>query len=131
MDRGRVARSTVDQRWRILKGTRAWRCAHRSLASDHFGARELVGGGATERGEHGEPGAGLTEARASCGNRAMAGKWRQRENLAMVVLKHRERGRCSECQRGHHPFIGAGGRRAPGILWPASMPGLEDAGYLE
>jgi hypothetical protein len=47
------------------EGTRAsWR-AHRSMASGHSGARKLVGGGTTERGEHGELGLGLTEARAA------------------------------------------------------------------
>jgi hypothetical protein len=54
--------STVDSRWR---GQRARRRAHRSLASGLCGARKLAGGGATTRGEHGEPGGWLTEARAA------------------------------------------------------------------
>jgi hypothetical protein len=52
----------VDPRWR---GQRArWR-AHQSLASGRSGARNLTGGGATERGKRGELGSGLTRARAA------------------------------------------------------------------
>jgi hypothetical protein len=50
----------VDPRWH---GQRAWRRAHRSLASGRFGARKLAGGGVTERGKHGELSSGLTVAR--------------------------------------------------------------------
>jgi hypothetical protein len=47
------------------EGTGAqWR-AHRSMASGHSGAWKLADGGTTERGEHGEPGSGLTEARTA------------------------------------------------------------------
>jgi hypothetical protein len=45
------------------EGAGAWRCAHRSNASSHSGARELTGEGGKERGEHRGPFAGLTEAR--------------------------------------------------------------------
>jgi hypothetical protein len=41
-----------------------WR-AHRSTASGRSGALKLTGGGAIERGEHGELGSGLTGARAA------------------------------------------------------------------
>jgi hypothetical protein len=37
-------------------GARAQCCAHRSLASDRSSAPKLTGGGATERGAHGELG---------------------------------------------------------------------------
>jgi hypothetical protein len=43
------------------EGTGARRRAHRSMASGHSGALKLTGGGATERGEHGELSSGLTE----------------------------------------------------------------------
>jgi hypothetical protein len=46
------------------EGTGVRQRAHRSMASDHSGALKLTGGGATERGEHGELGSGLTGARA-------------------------------------------------------------------
>jgi hypothetical protein len=65
MDHGWVARSTVDWRWREPKGTGVRRCARRSLASGHSGAQELAGWGTTERGEHEDPGSGLTGARAA------------------------------------------------------------------
>jgi hypothetical protein len=52
----------MDPRWH---GQRARRRAHRSLASDRSGARKLAGGGATERGKHGELGSGLTGAWAA------------------------------------------------------------------
>jgi hypothetical protein len=65
MDRGRVARSTVDRMVAWTEGTGAhWR-ARRSLASSHSGAQKLAGGGTTERGEHGEPSSGLTGAQAA------------------------------------------------------------------
>jgi hypothetical protein len=35
------------------------------MASGHSGARKLVGGGTTERGEHGELSSGITGARAA------------------------------------------------------------------
>jgi hypothetical protein len=35
------------------------------MASSHFGARKLAGGGTTEGGEHGELSSGLTWAQAS------------------------------------------------------------------
>jgi hypothetical protein len=41
------------------------RRAHRSLASGRSGAPKLANGGATERGERGELGSGLTGARAA------------------------------------------------------------------
>jgi hypothetical protein len=41
-----------------------WR-AHQNMASGHSGARRLTGGGATERGEHGELGSGLTGAQVA------------------------------------------------------------------
>jgi hypothetical protein len=41
------------------------RRAHRSMASGRSGALKLTGGGAIERGEDGELGSGLTEARAA------------------------------------------------------------------
>jgi hypothetical protein len=44
------------------EGTGAQQCADRSMASSHFDARKLAGGGTTERGELGS---GLTRARAS------------------------------------------------------------------
>jgi hypothetical protein len=47
------------------EGTGARWCAHRSMAFGHSGARKLTGRGATERGEHGELGSGLTVARAA------------------------------------------------------------------
>jgi hypothetical protein len=58
----RCARSTVD---RCRRGQRARRRAHQSLASARFGAPKLTGGGAKRRGERGELGSGLTEARAA------------------------------------------------------------------
>jgi hypothetical protein len=54
--------STVDRRRR---GQRARRRAHRSLASGRSGAPKLTGRGAKRRGERGELGSGLTEARAA------------------------------------------------------------------
>jgi hypothetical protein len=48
MDRGRVARSIVDRWW------------HGPKALERGGV--LAGGGIIERGEHGEPGSGLTGA---------------------------------------------------------------------
>jgi hypothetical protein len=47
------------------EGIGVWWHAHRSLASGHSRARKLTGGGTTDRGEHGEPGSGLTGARAA------------------------------------------------------------------
>jgi hypothetical protein len=48
-----------------IEGTGArWR-SHRSMASDHSGARKLTGGGTTARGKHGELGSGVIGARAS------------------------------------------------------------------
>jgi hypothetical protein len=44
---------------------RARRRAHRSSASSRSGAPKLTGGGAIERGEHGELDSGLTGARAA------------------------------------------------------------------
>jgi hypothetical protein len=41
------------------------RRAHRSTASGRSGALKLIGGGAIERGEHGELSLGLTGARAA------------------------------------------------------------------
>jgi hypothetical protein len=47
------------------EGTGARWHAHRSKASGHSEARKLVGGGTTERGEHGELGSGHTGARSA------------------------------------------------------------------
>jgi hypothetical protein len=57
-----------------IEGARAWRRAHRSMTSGHSDARKLTGGGATERGEHGELGSGLTGARAAVGETAEEGE---------------------------------------------------------
>jgi hypothetical protein len=46
------------------EGTGARQRAHRSTASGRSGTLKLTGGGAIERGEHGELGSGLTGARA-------------------------------------------------------------------
>jgi hypothetical protein len=48
------AQSTVDRRWRGQRGGWARRRAHQSTASGRSGAPKLTGGGAIERGEHGE-----------------------------------------------------------------------------
>jgi hypothetical protein len=56
---------TVNKGWRGHEGSEAWPCAHRSRASGHSGAQEPIGGGRKERGDHGGPFAGLTEARAA------------------------------------------------------------------
>jgi hypothetical protein len=44
------------------------------MTSGHSDARNLTGGGATERGEHGELGSGLTGARAAVGETAEEGE---------------------------------------------------------
>jgi hypothetical protein len=60
MDRGRGARSTVDQWWHRPKASELGR-----RREFHSGAWKLTGGGATVRGEHGELGSGLIGARAA------------------------------------------------------------------
>jgi hypothetical protein len=82
--------STMDQWWHGQEEAGAWRCAHRSLASGHSGARELTGEGAKERREH--------RARVSglwwwCGDRATKEKLWQRGNSMVVVLDLGGRGK--------------------------------------
>jgi hypothetical protein len=59
VDHDRVTPSTVD-RWRCgQEGVGVWWHAHRSRASGHSGARELIDGGKEWRTEHEDPIAGL------------------------------------------------------------------------
>jgi hypothetical protein len=86
------------------------RHAHRSLASDHSGARELAGEGAKERGEHGEPVSGLTGARVAVWRPGDGrGETRQWRCLSSEGRENETR-RCGEWQQGSPPFIGADGR---------------------
>jgi hypothetical protein len=103
-----------DSRWR---GRKARWCAHRSLASGLCGARKLAGGGATERGERGEPGRWLTEARAtvwrpSDGEETASGREVGNQGARASGEGESELGRCGEVRRWCSPFIGAGGEGA-------------------
>jgi hypothetical protein len=51
------------------------------MASGHSGARKLVGGGTTERGEHGELGSGLTGARAAAWRPSNGGETAEERKL--------------------------------------------------
>jgi hypothetical protein len=78
---GRAVHRGLTAAW--TEGAGARRRTHRSMASGHSSARKLTGGGATERGEHGELGSGLTGARASvwrpgdCGGNGGGGRARR------------------------------------------------------
>jgi hypothetical protein len=74
------------------KGAEARRRAHRSMASGHFGAQRLIGGGAIERGEHGELGSALTGARAAV--------WRPSDSGGNGGGGRAQRQRCSCYGRG-------------------------------
>jgi hypothetical protein len=101
----------VDPRWRRQ---RARRRAHRSLASGRSDAPKLAGGGATERGERGEPGGQLTEAWAAVwrpgdGEETAAGRVVGNLGARASGEGESELGRCGEVRGWCSPFIGAGG----------------------
>jgi hypothetical protein len=96
--------STMDSRWH---GQRAWRRAQRSLASDRSGAPKLTGGGSTERGERGEPGGRLTEARAVVwrpgdGEETAVGREVGNRGARALGEGESELGRCGEVRGGAH-----------------------------
>jgi hypothetical protein len=94
--------TTVDSRWR---GHRARQRAHRSLASSLCGAQKLAGGGATARGEHGEPSGWLTEAwaavwRPSDGEETATGREVGNRGARALGEGESELGRCGEVRGG-------------------------------
>jgi hypothetical protein len=104
----------MDRHWR---GQVARRRAHRSLASGRSGARKLAGGGAKERGEHGEPGGWITEARAIVwrpgdGEDLAAGRKVSDRGARALGEGESELGRCGEVRGWFSPFYrGQGGER--------------------
>jgi hypothetical protein len=115
-------------------GQRArWR-THRSLASGLCGARKLAGGGATMRGERGEPGGRLTEAQAAVwrpgdGEEIAMGREVGNRGARASGEGESELGRCGEVQGWRSLFIGARGEggRAPG--GPAGPDNRTEAGW--
>jgi hypothetical protein len=95
----------------LRTGPRRWLV--RGWPRGHSGARELTNGSATERGEHRDPGSGLTEARAAVGMRHDGGDKRQRLELGVRELE-REGKRVGEGRGRSSPFIGLAGRQR----WP-------------
>jgi hypothetical protein len=96
-------------RWQLIGG---W-------PRGHSGARELTDGGTIERGEHGDPGSGLTEARAAVERLHDGGDERRGLELDTTVMKgarefKREGKRGGEDRGCSSPFIGSGGRQR----WP-------------
>jgi hypothetical protein len=91
----------------------------RAWSHGHSGARGLAAEGAVERGEHGDPGSGLTKARAAVERWCDGGDERWRLELG-VRAKESARELEREGKRGgegwgcYSPFIGSGGRRR----WP-------------
>jgi hypothetical protein len=75
-----------------IEGTRAWWCAHWSLASGHSRARKLTSGGTTERGEHGEPDSGITGARVVAWRPGGGGKMAAERKLSNSVAQASEEG---------------------------------------
>jgi hypothetical protein len=102
--------STVDSRW---CGQRArWR-AHRSLASGLCGARKLADGGATARGERGEPGGRLIKARAAVwrsgdGEETATGREVGNRGARASGEGESELGRCGEVRGGARLLEGPG-----------------------
>jgi hypothetical protein len=74
------------------EGTGAQRRAHRSMASSHSGARKLIGGGTTERGEHGELGSGFTGARAAAWRPGDSGEMAEERKLGNSGAQASEEG---------------------------------------
>jgi hypothetical protein len=92
MDQGRVARSTMDQRWRGPKApeqsgvlTGAWPPVTPEHGSLSAGAQQRVG----NMGNSFRASLGLGQRR---GDRAMTRKWRRRESSATVALGLWKRG---------------------------------------
>jgi hypothetical protein len=102
----------------------ARRRAHRSSDSDRSGAPKLTGGGATERGAHGELDEGLTGARAASRRMGDGGEGSAASVLSDRVAQAWREGkrsgvRCDETRWRCSPFIG--GRGSAGEGWPASL----------
>jgi hypothetical protein len=62
------------------------------MASGHSGAWKLVGGGTTERGEHGELGSGLTGARAAAWRLSDSGETAKERKLSNSGARASEEG---------------------------------------
>jgi hypothetical protein len=119
MDRGRVTQSTMDRRWCGPKGTGVRWCAHWSLAFGHSRTWERTSGGTTGRGEHGDPGSGLTRAQAVVERRRDRGDerwWLELDVSAKEGVRElkRERKRGGEGRGCSSPFIGAEGASGRG-----------------
>jgi hypothetical protein len=105
-------------------GAGARRRAHQSSASGCSSAPKLTGGGATERGEHGELGLGLTGARAASRRTGVGGEGSAAsmlgERAAQAWREGKRSGeRCGETRWGCSPFIG--GRGSTGEGWPGNL----------
>jgi hypothetical protein len=89
------------------------------MASDRYGALKLTGGGAIERGEHGELGSGLTRARAAAWRPGDGGAEPEAAALGESDARawREEKGgleRCGEARGWCSPFIGVGGAAGRG-----------------